>query len=191
MRQSARHTYGFHVTVYVHWFIIWTPWPKQVVVRLLVTPYLLLRLHRPLYSDTCADVWWCVACGVAILGSRCDTLVAGPSIAMHRFIVTTLLMTQIRQMESSKSRGRKIERSLSWKEGAIVAVAPLVHLWLLTFSGEGQMYDGPHQSCGAVAQVPRTSRQHFQQLLYRVSRCVFVALVAPRLSIDFSLPTFS
>ena len=71
-------------------FIIRTPWPKQV--RLLVGHYLLLRLHRPLYRDTCTDVWYCTACGIAIhiamLASRYNTHIAGPSIAMHRCFVT-------------------------------------------------------------------------------------------------------
>ena len=37
-------------------YIVRTPWPKQI--RLLARHYLLLRLHRPMYHDTCADVWW-------------------------------------------------------------------------------------------------------------------------------------
>ena len=44
-----------------------TLWPKPPKpIRLLVRLYLLLRLHHPLYRDTCADVWWCAACGIAI-----------------------------------------------------------------------------------------------------------------------------
>ena len=87
MDQSARRIYGFCVTVYVR-----TPWPKPPKqIRLLVRLYLLLRLHRPLYRDTCTDIWWCIACGIAIriaiLGLRYDTRIAGPSIAIHRCIV--------------------------------------------------------------------------------------------------------
>ena len=62
--------------------------PKQV--RLLVRHYLLLRMHRPLYRDTCTDMWWCAACGIAILRSRYDTRIANPSIMIHRWIDVSL-----------------------------------------------------------------------------------------------------
>ena len=87
MRQSARHTYGSRVTVYIHWIV------------------LLLELrgqNRQNMYDCWSDIICCwdyiapcvaihaLTIRIAILGSRYDTHLAGPSIAIHRYIDASL-----------------------------------------------------------------------------------------------------
>ena len=93
MRQSAWCT--FSVTVFVHWIVFGLFLELRGQNR--QNKYGCLSdiiccwdytVHRSLYR---ADVWWCATCGIAILGSRYDMCIAGPSIAIHRCIVTTLV----------------------------------------------------------------------------------------------------